>query len=186
MRAWLAYHHGMSGPRWLTDHEQRVWRAYAGASAILQTHLEGQLQRDSGMPHTYYEVLVALSEAPGRRLRMSELAAVRGSSRSRLSHAVARLEAKSWVTRESCPTDKRGAWAVLTDAGLAALEAAAPGHVAAVRETLFDPLTPEQVRQLGEISEAILAALRPRCDAARAAEEAAECEAGVLELPKSG
>ncbi|MBB4683184.1 MarR family winged helix-turn-helix transcriptional regulator [Amycolatopsis jiangsuensis] len=192
----------MSGPRWLTDQEQQVWRAYANATAMLQAHLEGQLQHESGMPHTYYEVLVSLSEAPGRRLRMSELAAARGSSRSRLSHAVARLEAKGWVTRESCPTDKRGSWAVLTGEGLAALEAAAPGHVAAVREGLLDPLTPEQVRQLGEISTAILGALQPRCAAAVAAEETAEeevgwgagdgsgpdagCPAGDAELPRSG
>ncbi|GAA3564894.1 MarR family transcriptional regulator [Amycolatopsis ultiminotia] len=176
----------MPEPRWLTDDEQQAWRAYASATAMLQAHLEGQLQRDSGMPHTYYEVLVSLSEAHGRRLRMSELAEVRGSSRSRLSHAVARLEAKGWVRRESCPTDKRGSWAVLTDEGMAALEAAAPGHVEAVRESLFDPLTPEQVRQLDEISTAILGALRPRCAAAVAAEEEAGCDAEVVELPKSG
>ncbi|WP_037365221.1 MarR family winged helix-turn-helix transcriptional regulator [Amycolatopsis orientalis] len=176
----------MSEPRWLTDDEQRVWRAYAQASSLLQAHLEGQLQHDSGMPHTYYEVLVALSEADGRRLRMSELASVRGSSRSRLSHAVARLEAKGWVRRESCPTDKRGSWAVLTDAGFDALKAAAPGHVEAVRETLFDQLTDEQVRQLGEISEAILAGLRPKCQAVREAEEDAEFAVPVVELPKSG
>ncbi|HWD03050.1 MAG TPA: MarR family transcriptional regulator [Amycolatopsis sp.] len=176
----------MSEPRWLTDEEQRVWRDFSQASAMLQAHLEGQLQHDSGMPHAYYEVLVALSEADDRRLRMSELAEARRSSRSRLSHAVARLEAKGWVRRESCPTDKRGAWAVLTDSGFEALEGAAPGHVEAVRESLFDPLTPEQVRQLGQISRAVLAALSPRCAAAEAAAEANESLAPVVELPKSG
>lgn len=176
----------MSEPRWLSEDEQRVWRDFSQAAALLQAHLEGQLQHDSGMPHTYYEVLVALSEADGRRLRMSELAEARGSSRSRLSHAVARLEGKGWVRRESCPTDKRGAWAVLTDAGFAALEAAAPGHVEAVRESLFDRLTPEQAQQLGEISSAILGGLRPQCAAAIAAEEAGEFVAPVVELPKSG
>jgi DNA-binding MarR family transcriptional regulator len=90
---------------------------------------------------------------------MSELAGARGSSRSRLSHAVARLEDVGWVRRRTCPTDKRGSFAVLTDAGFAALEAAAPGHVTAVREKLFDALTPEQVTALGEISKAILAGL---------------------------
>ncbi|WP_033293563.1 MarR family winged helix-turn-helix transcriptional regulator [Amycolatopsis jejuensis] len=176
----------MSEPRWLTGHEQQVWRTYAQASSFLQAHLEGQLQHDSGMPHAYYEVLVTLSEAAGRRLRMSELATMRGSSRSRLSHAVARLEAKGWVRRESCPTDKRGSWAVLTDAGFAALEEAAPGHVEAVREGIFDQLTPEQVTQLGEISAAILGGLKPRCEAAAAAEEAADFVAPVVGLPKSG
>ncbi|WP_328610554.1 MarR family transcriptional regulator [Amycolatopsis sp. NBC_00345] len=176
----------MSEPRWLSDDEQQVWRDFSLATAMLQAHLEGQLQHESGMPHTYYEVLVSLSEAEGRRLRMSELAAVRSSSRSRLSHAVARLEAKGWVRRESCPTDKRGAWAVLTDEGFAALEEAAPGHVQAVRESLFDPLAPGQVAALGEISAAILKQLRPRCAAAAAAEEAAASSAPVVELPKSG
>lgn len=156
------------------------------ATRMLSAHLEGQLQHDSGMPHTYYEVLVALSESPGRRLRMSELADARSSSRSRLSHAVARLEANGWVRREACPTDKRGAWAVLTREGFAALEAAAPGHVEAVRESLFDPLTPEQVASLGEISAAIRGALSPKCAAAAAAEETGDYPGEVVELPKSG
>jgi len=169
----------MSEPRWLSDDEQRVWREFSLATRMLAAHLEGQLQRDSGMPHTYYEVLVSLSEAPGRRLRMSELADARSSSRSRLSHAVARLEANGWVRREACPTDKRGAWAVLTREGLTAIEEAAPGHVEAVRESLFDPLTPEQVAQLGEISAAIKNQLSPQC-------AAAECDGEVVELPKSG
>lgn len=158
----------MSEPRWLSDEEQKVWRAFSAATRMLQAHLEGQLQHEAGMPHTYYEVLVALSEAPGRQLRMSELASARKASRSRLSHAVARLEANGWVRRESCPTDKRGSWAVLTAEGFAALEKAAPGHVEAVRESLFDPLTPDQVTALGEISAALLERLSPKCAAAEA------------------
>jgi DNA-binding MarR family transcriptional regulator len=86
---------------------------------------------------------------------MNQLADLCQSSRSRLSHAVSRLEEAGWVRREACPTDKRGAEAVMTDAGYAAIEAAAPGHVEAVRRHLFDVLTDEQVRQLGEISAAI-------------------------------
>jgi DNA-binding MarR family transcriptional regulator len=164
----------MSETRWLSEDEQRVWREFGVATGMLQGHLEGQLSRDSGMPHAYYEVLVSLSEAPGRSLRMSELASARHSSRSRLSHAVARLEANGWVRREACPTDKRGAWAVLTPTGFAALEAAAPGHVAAVRESLFDALTPEQVGQLGEIMAAIRDQLSPKCAAAAAAAELVE------------
>lgn len=146
----------MSETRWLTDHEQQVWRSFMAAFHGLTDQLARQLQHDAGMPHTYYEILVALSEAPDQTLRMSDLANLRGSSRSRLSHAVTRLEEAGWVQRRDCPTDKRGAFAVLTDRGLAALEAAAPGHVTEVREKLFDKLTPEQVVQLGEISEAIL------------------------------
>jgi DNA-binding MarR family transcriptional regulator len=162
----------MSGIRWLSDAEQRVWREFSGAVDMLRAHVEGQLQRDSRMPHTYYEVLVVLSEAPERTLRMSDLADRCRSSRSRLSHAVARLEENGWVRRYSCPTDKRGSFASLTEHGFAALEAAAPGHVEAVREALFDALTPEQVRELGEISRAIRSRLAPRCAAARAELEA--------------
>ena len=146
----------MGETRWLTGREQAIWRAFITATEGLTDHFDRQLQRDSSMPYTYYEILVALSEAPDRTLRMSELAGARGSSRSRLSHAVARLEEVGWVRRRTCPTDKRGSFAVLTDAGFAALEAAAPGHVTAVREKLFDALTPDQVTALGEISTAIL------------------------------
>ncbi|WP_199434871.1 MarR family winged helix-turn-helix transcriptional regulator [Qaidamihabitans albus] len=160
----------MSGTSWLSDEEQRVWRDFSAAVNMLRAHLEAQLQRDAGMPHAYYEILVVLSEAPGRVLRMSELASATRSSRSRLSHAVARMEASGWVRRESCPTDRRGAFAHLTAAGLAALEDAAPGHVEAVRASLFDALTPEQMRRLGEISAAIRDRLAPRCAEAEAEE----------------
>jgi DNA-binding MarR family transcriptional regulator len=175
----------MPDTRWLSDDEQRVWRDFAVTTAMLQAHLESQLQHEGGMPHTYYEVLVALSEAPDHTMRMSELADARFSSRSRLSHAVARLEASGWVRREACPTDKRGAWAVLTPSGFAALEAAAPGHVEAVRENLFDPLTPEQVTQLGEIMGAIRNRLSSGCSAAIAAAEPC-LEASCAEAPRTG
>lgn len=164
----------MARTGWLTDHEQRVWRDYRAAVDMLRGHVEAQLQRDSGMPLTYYQVLVALSEVPDRTLRMSDLAERLRSSRSRLSHAVARLEERGWIRREGCPTDKRGSFATLTPAGFAAIEAAAPGHVAAVREALFDPLTPDQVTALGEISAAIRNRLEPRCPSLIGEADAAE------------
>jgi DNA-binding MarR family transcriptional regulator len=99
-----------------------------------------------------YEVLVQLSESDGRRLRMCDLASMSLVSRSRLSHQVARMEESGWVRRESCPSDRRGAFAVLTDAGFAALEAAAPGHVAGVRQHVFDHLDEAGVEQLAEIT----------------------------------
>ncbi|MFF5070498.1 MarR family winged helix-turn-helix transcriptional regulator [Micromonospora olivasterospora] len=142
--------------RWLDADEQHTWRAYLTATRALMETLDRELQRDAGMPHAYYEVLVRLSEAPGRRLRMSELADATGSSRSRLSHAATRLEASGWVRREACPTDRRGQVAVLTDAGFAALAAAAPGHVEGVRRHLFDALSPAQVDQLRRISETMV------------------------------
>lgn len=141
--------------RWLDEEQQRSWRAFLGAVEHLQSALDAQLQADAGMPHAYYELLVHLSEAPERRLRMSVLAQAVGSSRSRLSHAVGQLEARGWVRREPCPGDRRGALAVLTDSGYAALETAAPGHVQAVRALLVDRLSAEQLRQLRAISEAI-------------------------------
>ena len=149
----------MAEPRWLDAQEQRTWRAFVGATHLLFDRLDRELQRDAGIPHAYYEILVWLSEAPDRSLRMSELAHRTRSSRSRLSHAVARLEDRGWVARRDCPTDKRGQIATLTDDGFAALTAAAPGHVAGVRAHLLDPLTPEQMRQLREISETILTGL---------------------------
>lgn len=146
----------MVGTRWLTEGEREVWRAFAAMVGAVGEQLDRQLQRDSGMPYTYYEILVALSHAPDRALRMSELAGLRGASRSRLSRAVGRLEEAGWVERRGCPSDGRGALAVLTDAGHAALAEAAPGHVAKVREILFDRLTPEQAAALGEISARVL------------------------------
>src|SRR3954447_16624816 len=130
----------MTETRWLDPDEQRTWRAFLGATQLLFDQLDRELQRDAGMPHAYYEILVILSEAPGRTLRMSELAERTRSSRSRLSHAVARLEERGWIRREDCPPARRGAFAVLTDAGFAVLAAAAPGHVEAVRRQLFDRL----------------------------------------------
>jgi DNA-binding MarR family transcriptional regulator len=145
--------------QWLDAEQQRTWRAFLSADRLLFDRLERQLQRDAGMPHAYYEILVRLSEAPDRTLRMSRLASSALSSRSRLSHAVARLEEAGWVRRRACPDDRRGSFAELTDAGLAKLREAAPGHVDAVRSCLFDPLTPEQQRALGEISARLVAHL---------------------------
>jgi DNA-binding MarR family transcriptional regulator len=146
----------MTETRWLDAREQTAWRSFLNAKEILFDTLERELQRGAGIPHAYYEILVRLSEAPDRTLRMSELADASVSSRSRLSHAIARLEELGWVRREACPTDRRGAFAILTDEGFAFLESAAPIHVEGVRRHLFDQLTPEQVEQLREISEAVL------------------------------
>ena len=146
----------MSHVRWLDDDEQRTWRAFLAAQRLLSERLERQLQVDSGIPHAYYEILVNLSEVPGRTLRMSRLAEMSLSSRSRLSHAVARMEEAGWLRRTECATDRRGAMCELTEAGFAALGEAARGHVEAVRTNLFDQLTAEQVTQLREISEAVV------------------------------
>lgn len=149
-------------PDWLTDEEQRTWRAFIEASTRLIERLDHELQRDAGVPHAYYPILVNLSEAPDRTMRMSELADGIGCSRSRLSHAMARLEEAGWAVRRECPTDKRGSVAQLTDVGMAAIAAAAPGHVAAVRRYLFDQLSADQQAQLRTACEAVLEALEKR------------------------
>lgn len=144
-------------PRWLNTDEQHTWRESIQAWQWLLAAVDVQLQRDSGMPLAYYEILVRLSEAPERSLRMTQLAEVSSSSKSRVSHAVARLEERGWVRRMDCPTDRRGQIAMLTDQGFAALAKAAPGHVEQVRRVLFDALSAEQIKQLDGISAAILA-----------------------------
>ncbi|MFE3498064.1 MarR family winged helix-turn-helix transcriptional regulator [Streptomyces sp. NPDC059169] len=148
-------------PSWLSAEEQRVWRSYLHATTLLEDSLDRQLQRDAGMPHVYYGLLVQLAEAPRRRMRMTELAKDAKITRSRLSHAIARLEKNGWVRREDCPSDKRGQNACLTEEGFDVLKKAAPGHVTAVRQALFDRLTPEQVRQLGEITRIMAEGLQP-------------------------
>jgi len=144
--------------RWLSSHEQSVWRAYLTMTRVVSETLERQLQQDAGMPHTYYMILAMLSEAPDRTLRMSELAVITGTSQSRLSHAASRLEEAGWIERRRCPTDKRGFLATLTDVGWDVLVRTAPGHVEAVRRALFDPLTSKQVEQLLSIADAITGA----------------------------
>src|SRR5215467_12547888 len=119
----------MGEPRWLTAKEQDAWRSFMAGCRALFTAVDAQLQRDSGMPLAYYEILVRLSETPGRALRMSQLAEAASASKSRASHAVARLEERGWVRRVDCPTDRRGQVAELTDEGYAVLVATAPGHV---------------------------------------------------------
>ncbi len=149
-------------PRWLDVEEQKAWRAWLYSAQLLMDRLDRELTHETGISHAYYEILVALSETPGRKLRMSELADRCLSSRSRLSHAVSRLEERGWVGREMCPDDGRGQLAVLTDNGFAALEAAAPIHVESVRTHLFDQLSPEQVAAMRDLGETLLRHLGPR------------------------
>jgi DNA-binding MarR family transcriptional regulator len=146
-------------PRWLTAEEQRTWRAYQDLSLLLEDTLDQQLRHDAGLSHLHYSVLVFLFEAPERRLRMTDLAEQLKVARSRLTYVISRMTDEGWVRREGSPSDKRGQLAVLTDAGMTALENAAPGHVATVRAAVFDRLTPEQIQAFGEACETVLAGL---------------------------
>ena len=141
----------MAEPRWLDSKEQQAWRAFIAAQRVVNGRIEQQLQRDAGMPHTYFEILVRLADAADGRLRMSELAVATLGSRSRLSHAVNRLEKVGWVRREGVESDRRGQVAILTDDGRQKLKETAPGHVETVRQAVFDALTAEQVEQLHDI-----------------------------------
>src|SRR3954462_10225824 len=105
------------GPRWLDQEEQRTWRAYLYSAQLLLDRLDRELTHGTGISHAYYEILVALSEAPERRMRMSELADRCLSSRSRLSHTVSRLDERCWVRREACADSALAQLAVLTDEG---------------------------------------------------------------------
>ncbi|OZM78514.1 MarR family transcriptional regulator [Pseudonocardia sp. MH-G8] len=149
----------VSDTQWLNPDEQHTWRSFLTANRLFFDGIERQLQQESGLPHAYYEILVRLSEAPDRQLRMSGLASTSLSSRSRISHAVARLEESGWVRRMPCRDDKRGAIAELTDEGLTRLEGIAPAHVDAVRRGLFDALSSAQVAALRDISDTLVAHL---------------------------
>jgi DNA-binding MarR family transcriptional regulator len=153
---------------WLTDDELAAWVRLIGVVELLPGVLDAQLRRDAGLSHFEYHVLAMLSESPQHTLRMTALAARTNATLPRLSHVVRRLEERGLIERSACPQDARATNARLTDEGWDTLRAAAPGHVATVREHVIDALTPEQVDQLGAISEAILGrvdpngALRPR------------------------
>jgi DNA-binding MarR family transcriptional regulator len=146
-------------PRWLDGIERDAWLSLIGVIIRLPAALDAQLQRDAGLSHFEYMVMVNLSNAEDHVLRMSQLAALCHSSLSRLSHVVARLERRGWLRREPCPDDGRATLATLTDDGFAKLASAAPGHVDAVRAYVIDALDPEQLGQLSAIGDTILGRL---------------------------
>ena len=134
---------------WLDGEQQQHWRAYLLGVARLNDVLNRQLERDAGLSLSEYEILVRLSEADGRTLRMSDLAHATMHSRSRLTHTVGRLESQGLVERRSCADDRRGVNCVMTDAGYELLVRTAPGHVRAVREHLVDRLSRDELTALG-------------------------------------
>lgn len=149
------------GTQWLSDDEQRAWRAYAELTMRIDAVLERQLQQDSGMSMSEYAVLVALSEAEGRRLRAKDIADALGWERSRVSHQIRRMESRGFVVRSSCQEDGRGTFVTLSDQGIAAIQQAAPGHVEAVRRHLIDHLDHDDRAALVRMSGRVLAAMAP-------------------------
>jgi DNA-binding MarR family transcriptional regulator len=146
---------------WLDRRQLRAWIRLIAVLELLPGVLDTQLRRDADVTEFEYYVLAMLSEAPDRRLRMTELARQTNATLPRLSHVVSRLEARGMVERFPCPEDRRATNAGLTDAGWAKVQQAAPGHVANVRERVIDALSDEQIDQLAEIGDAILAKLDP-------------------------
>jgi DNA-binding MarR family transcriptional regulator len=156
--------------RWLDEREQRVWRSWLLASTRLEAHLARRMQADGDISMSDFAVLVQLSEAPDGRLRAFALGRALQWEKSRLSHHLTRMERRGLVGREDCGTDRRGAFVVLAPAGREALEAAAPPHVEAVRATVFDRLTAEQVDRLGEVCDLLLSGLDPDAGCSESAE----------------
>ncbi|GAT08678.1 winged helix-turn-helix transcriptional regulator [Mycolicibacterium novocastrense] len=139
---------------WLTRREQEVWRKYLTVTSRLQTAMHRQLQRDCELSLADYEVLVALNERGPQR--MNDLAEVLGWEQSRLSHQLRRMRGRALLERHGSDDDRRGASVSITDGGLTALERAAPGHAELVRSTVFEGLTPQQLRAFDEVLAAVL------------------------------
>lgn len=155
---------------WLTTEQEQVWRRWLTLNALLPAALHRELQADAGLSLPDFDVLVHLTDSPAGRVRVSDLAHALQWEKSRLSHHVTRMERRGLVCREECPDDARGAFVVVTPAGRAAIEQAAPGHVRTVRELIFDQLTGAEVASLDVITRKVLARLEPSVRAAVPAE----------------
>ena len=143
------------GEVWLNDGQQESWRAVVALLTMLPAALDSDLRRTAGLTTFDYTVLASLSEAPQQTMQMSALAARASASLPRLSHVVARLEARGWLTREACGGDARATNAVLTKSGWEKVAATAPHHAQTVRDLVVDALSPSQFRQLGIIAQKI-------------------------------
>ena len=142
--------------RWLTDEEQQAWRGLLRMTSQLNARMNRQLQDEYGISLADYDMLVVLSEAPEGRLRVFEVTDALAWEQSRVSHQLARMRRRGLITREGCASDARGAFAVLTAAGRAAIERAAPAHVEQVRQLVFDGLGHNQLAALTEVTTCVL------------------------------
>lgn len=143
---------------WLDEREERAWRALQFMQMRLEGELARQLAAGSGLSYPDYLVLVALTDSPDGRLRLFELGEVLGWEKSRLSHHIARMAGRDLVRKEKCESDRRGAYVVVTPQGRTEIEAAAPGHAAAVRRLFIDRLSADQLDLIGDAAEHVLAA----------------------------
>jgi DNA-binding MarR family transcriptional regulator len=149
----------MQAVRWLNEREERAWRALQFMQMRLIGELSRQLAAESGLSYQDYVVLVALTDRSDGRLRLYELGRILGWEKSRVSHHVGRMGERGLVRKEPCHTDRRGAFVVVTPHGRREIEAAAPGHVAKVRELFIDRLTPRQLDAFADAAEAVLTGL---------------------------
>lgn len=147
--------------QWLDDHEQRVWRQWLRLNSTLTARLARQMLEESGLSLPDFEVLVRLSESPEHRIRVVALADGLRWERSRLSHHLTRMEKRALVQRQECPQDRRGAYVVITPAGLSALDGAAPAHVRQVRCAVFDVLSDQELGLLDQLTAKLLSGLDP-------------------------
>lgn len=150
----------MTTTRWLNDDQQRAWRTWLDLNAQLSARLHRHLKETSGLSLADYDVLVALTDVPERRLRMFELGERLQWEKSRVSKQVSRMEDRGLVVREDCQDDRRGTHVALTDEGLEAIRAAAPAHVELVQQLVFDGLDADQVRNFGAVTTTILERVR--------------------------
>lgn len=141
--------------RWLDAGQQRSWRALMMGMTLLMERLDDDLSREFGMSLTEYEVLVRLSERPGRAMRMAQLADAMAHSRSRVTHTVARMEGAGYVTRGTTPEDGRGVVATMTEAGYDLLVRAAPCHVESVRRNVVDLVPAEDFAAVGRVFDTV-------------------------------
>lgn len=164
----MTHPHDENEELWLTDEQQRLWRSILAFNRLLPFELNRQLQTSHQLSFNDYDILVHLSEAPGYRLRMSQLAEATLSSRSQLSHQIRRLEERGLIQRQLCTTDRRGSFAELTKAGLDCIVQAAPKHVAGVRDLIVNTLTQDEFDTLGVICRKMVSHLEQVTDLDRA------------------
>ena len=140
---------------WLDKGQQRSWRAFLVGTTLLMDRLDRDLREQHALSIPEYEILVRLSEAPDRRMRMALLADSVSHSRSRVTHTITRMERSGLVSRETCVSDGRGVEAVLTERGYDVLREAAPSHVSAVRRYLVDLVDPADFEAVGRVFDAV-------------------------------